>query len=61
MSLTMTSTDSPLGELSTLGSRFSLDPDCADVNSFKAPPIGLQLKKSQSFLELINEHLQSGK
>lgn len=29
-----------------------------DSHAPKSPPIGLQLRKSESFLDLINEHLQ---
>lgn len=61
MSLSMNSTESPLGELSTIGSLLNLEGIGTDAQSSKAPPIGLQLRKSESFLELINEHLQSGK
>ncbi|KAL3144476.1 hypothetical protein ABBQ32_004216 [Trebouxia sp. C0010 RCD-2024] len=42
--------------LDTLGS-FSLD-GVFDPQAAREPPIGLQLKKSESFLDLINEHLR---
>lgn len=42
--------------LDTLGS-FSFD-GTFDPQAARDPPIGLQLKKSESFLDLINEHLR---
>lgn len=56
LSLDLTASNTFLHATPTLGSI------CLDANSefqvAKAPPIGLRLKKSESFLDLINEHLK---
>lgn len=57
LSLNNSSPNSVLEDLPTVGSLFS---DCSDPQHSSVPPIGLQLRKSESFLDLINEHLQSG-
>ncbi len=56
LSMDLGSSDTVLDELST----FSAIPfdGCSDSQAPKSPPIGLQLRKSESFLELINEHLK---
>lgn len=46
--------DDPL--MDTIGS-LSFD-GAFDSQAARDPPIGLQLKKSESFLDLINEHLR---
>lgn len=55
LNLDMTSSDTVLDGLPSFGNVFFEDTDSQVPNS---PPIGLQLRKSESFLDLINEHLK---
>ena len=57
-SLNISSPNSALEDLPAIGSLFSSEH--SDSQHSSVPPIGLQLRKSESFLDLINEHLQKG-
>lgn len=60
LSLNFDSSNPVLEGLPTVGSLLHADSICSGSQPPSAPPIGLQLKKSESFLDLINEHLQGG-
>ena len=57
-SLNISSPNSVLEDPPAVGSLFSSEH--SDSQHSSVPPIGLQLRKSESFLDLINEHLQKG-